>query len=185
MNGLQNLTEMETIKSRLILDTRMSSSMQKGKRKPTSQAAQGLPGYPDFLWAMWEKKGNWQPLKADDDTTLLLLRQCELQAEHWWKMCRLRFQFVEATGKLLLQSEPDPFLNWWHRTCDKGLREEIQSKTKSMFKDIDTGCWRTTEKCPGFRGIEMSSRSWHLHRSSYTKISKAPAQQSAWKDRRK
>ena len=68
-NGLQNLTEMQSIKSKVILDAQTGRSMQRGKGKRTRRADQGLPGYPDFLRAMQEKKGNWQPLKAHDDTT--------------------------------------------------------------------------------------------------------------------
>lgn len=39
------------------------------------RADQGLPGYPVFLQAMQEKKGNWQPLQAHDDTTNADYRQ--------------------------------------------------------------------------------------------------------------
>jgi len=91
-NGFQNLTEMQPVKSKVILDAKTGRSMQTGKEKPTRQADQGLPGYPDFLPGMQEKKGNWQPLKAHDDTTGLLQRQRELRAEHGGKIYRLKFQ---------------------------------------------------------------------------------------------
>lgn len=48
-NGLQNLTEMQPIKSKVILGTETGRSLQRGKGKRTSQADQSLPGYPDFF----------------------------------------------------------------------------------------------------------------------------------------
>lgn len=60
-NGLQNLAEIPSMKSKVILDTKAGRSMQTRKGKPPSRADQGLRGYPAFLRAMQEENGNWQP----------------------------------------------------------------------------------------------------------------------------
>lgn len=56
-NGLQNLMKMQSIKSKVILDTKPGRSMQSGKGKRSRGADQGLPGYPDSLRLCRRRKG--------------------------------------------------------------------------------------------------------------------------------